>query len=83
MKYLVLTIRKPQFDVAYRVAHFEFLDGLRARGVLEQAGAFTDASGGAYVILAGSLDEARAIAEQDPLHIHDCSEVTVREWDSK
>ena len=82
MKYLVLTIRKPQFDTVHVSAHYEFLKSLRDRGILEQAGPFTDRSGGAYVIQAENFGAAREIADHDPLHIHDCSDVTVREWDA-
>ena len=82
IKYLVLTIRKPTFDLAFRDAHFAFLGDLRTRGLLEQAGPFTDRSGGAYIIFADDLDEARRMAEEDPLHVHNCSTVTVYEWDS-
>ena len=82
MKYLVLTIRKPHFDDTIVPAHYVFLQSLRDRGMLEQAGPFTDRTGGAYVIQADNLESARASAEQDPLHIHDCSEVTVREWNA-
>ncbi|HVU29708.1 MAG TPA: YciI family protein [Sphingomicrobium sp.] len=82
MKYLVLTLRKPHFDASVVEAHYAFLQSLRDREILEQAGPFTDRTGGAYVIRATSLEEARKLAEQDPLHIRDCSEVTVREWDA-
>jgi uncharacterized protein YciI len=83
MKYLVLTIRRPDFDPEVVPAHYRFLDDLRAQGLLEQAGPFTDRSGGAYVVRAGSLEEARRVAEQDPLHLERCSTVTVHEWDAK
>jgi uncharacterized protein YciI len=83
MKYLVLTIRRPDFDPEVVPAHYRFLDDLRAQGLLEQAGPFTDRSGGAYVVWAGSLEEARRVAEQDPLHLERCSTVTVHEWDAK
>ena len=82
MKYLVLTMRRPEFDMQTIPAHYAFLDQLRVRGLLEQAGPFTDGSGGAYVIRADCLDAARATAEQDPLHIKGCSLVTVHEWRS-
>lgn len=82
MKYLVLTIRKPSFDDAVRPDHYAFLQSLRERGILEQAGPFTDRSGGAYIIRAGSLEEGEALALQDPLHVRDCSTVTVFEWDA-
>jgi len=81
LKYLVMTMRKPKFDEAVVPAHWEFLEDLRSRGVLEQAGGFTDKSGGAYVISASDFPAALEIARQDPLHLKDCSEVTVREWD--
>ena len=83
MKYLVLTIRKPHFDAAFVPDHYAFLQSLRDGQVLEQAGPFTDRSGGAYVIRAESLERARAIAGEDPLAIHGCSDVTVREWDAR
>lgn len=83
IKYLVLTIRKPTFDPSVRDAHFSFLDELRAGGVLEQAGPFTDRSGGAYVLLADNLEEASRIAEGDPLHRNNCSTIIVHEWESK
>jgi uncharacterized protein YciI len=82
MKYLVLTIRKPSFDDTVRPEHYAFLESLREGGSLEQAGPFTDRSGGAYVIRAESLDQARAVAHQDPLHCRDCSTVTVYEWNA-
>ena len=80
MKYLVMTIRGPQFDMDAVPAHYAFLQDLRERGILEQAGPFTDRSGGAYVLSAESLDAARALAEQDPLHLRRCSTITVHEW---
>ncbi len=83
MKYLVTTIRKPGFDPSVRPEHYAFLQSLRERGMLEQAGPFTDQKGGAYVICAADLREAQRIAHQDPLHLRDCSEVTVHEWDSQ
>ena len=62
--------------------HYAFLDELRERGSLEQSGPFTDRSGGAYVLLADGIEEATQMAARDPLHIHDCSTVTVREWNA-
>ena len=82
MKYLVMTIRQPDFDPDAVPGHYEFLDRLRAQGVLEQAGPFTDKTGGAYVLAAESLDDARRLAEQDPLHVRKCSTVTVHEWNA-
>jgi uncharacterized protein YciI len=83
VKYLVLTIRKPEFNADFIPAHYEFLAALKADGSIEQGGPFTDKSGGAYVLTAGNLDEARRIAERDPLHISNSSAVTVHEWDAR
>ena len=80
MKYLIVTLRTPEFDPAFIPAHHAFLDELRTGGILEQAGPFTDMTGGAYVICASCLDEARGIAEQDPLSRAKCSTILVREW---
>jgi uncharacterized protein YciI len=83
MKYLVLTMRGPAFDPQFIPEHYDFLDDLRTRAVLEQSGPFTDKTGGAYVLRAQNLDEARRLAEQDPLCRRHCSEITVREWDAR
>lgn len=82
-RYLVTTFRTPQFDPAVIEAHYAFLDGLRRQGKLELAGPFTDKSGGAYLIMAASLDEARELAFSDPLHTSKSSIVTVYEWHAK
>ena len=79
-QYLILAMRTPKFDVGVIVAHRAHLDALRDRGVLEASGPFTDKSGGAYLIRAESLEDARAIAFADPVHLTGASEITVREW---
>lgn len=83
MKYLVLTMRLSEFDPQIIPAHYRFLDDLRDRSLLEQAGPFTDKSGGAYVLQADNLEEAQRLAKQDPLALRNCSNVTVHEWDSR
>jgi len=83
MKYLVVTMRRPEFDPKVIPAHYQFLDDLRDRSLPEEAGPFTDKSGGAYVLRASSLEEARGLADQDPLARRHCSIVTVHEWDAK
>lgn len=83
MKYLVLTRRTPQFRDAVLGDHYAFLDGLRRAGHLECAGPFTDRSGGAYLLVADSLDEAKRHALADPLHIQGCSQFEILEWDAK
>ena len=81
--YLVMTLRTSAFDPLAIPRHYAFLDQLRDDGKIELAGPFTDRTGGAYLLRAGSLDEATAIAHEDPLHTSGSSMVTVREWDAK
>lgn len=81
--YLVLAMRKPDFDDAVVAQHLAFLDRLRARGVLVLTGGFSDGSGGAYVIKnLASLEEARALVATDPLALHGSSELTVHAWNA-
>ena len=61
---------------------YAFLDRLRQQGQLELAGPFTDKSGGAYLIKAANLEEARALAFSDPVHTSKSSIVTVYEWNA-
>jgi uncharacterized protein YciI len=63
--------------------HYAFLGDLRADGVLELAGPFSDGSGGAYLLNAPSLDEAWLIASRDPIHQKGAAEITVLEWHAR
>lgn len=80
-RYLVLAMRRPTFDAAAVAPHKAFLDGLRARGLLDCTGGFSDGSGGAYVLRnVDTLAQAQALVAQDPLVLQDASELTVHEW---
>lgn len=83
LKYLIMTVRTPQFDPAVIDAHYAFLGDLKQQGLLELAGPFTDKSGGAYLIKANNFEEAKSIAFSDPVHTSKSSIVTVYEWDAK
>ena len=78
--YLVMVMRRPQFDPAMVPAHQRFLDELRAEGRVERSGPFGDKSGGAYLLHATDLAEAQAIAHRDPTHVSGGWDVTVYEW---
>ncbi|GAD84097.1 YciI family protein [Nocardia asteroides] len=80
-KYLVMVMRTPRFDPSVVEPHREFLRELLAKGQLQESGRFTDGSGGAYVILADSLEAATAIAHADPVHTSGVSELTIYEWE--
>ena len=81
-RYLVMALRTPDFDASVVGPHRAFLEELRVQGRLELAGAFSDLSGGAYVLLAENLDDARAIVHTDPLHTAGASQLTVYEWNA-
>lgn len=82
-RYLVLTTRNASFDSAALPGHYALLDRLRAEGRLELAGPFTNHTGGAYLMRANSLEEARQTAHSDPLHLTGSSTITVHEWAAK
>jgi uncharacterized protein YciI len=79
-RYLVLVMRTPEFDPAKSDDHRAFLDRLRKQGRLELAGPFTDHSGGAYLLDAGDMAEATALAHEDPLHTSGSSQIIIHEW---
>lgn len=81
-RYLVMTLRMPEFDAARLPAHHAFLDRLHMQGQLELAGPFADRSGGAYLLQADDLAKAMEIAHQDPLHQNGSSRITVHEWEA-
>lgn len=80
-RYLVLTVRTSHFQQSAIEPHYAFLEALKQRGVLEMAGPFTDKTGGAYILKAADMDEARKIAKTDPVHTTGSSKVTVHEWE--
>lgn len=82
VRYLVMAMRTPQFKQSVTDAHKKHLAQLKADGVLELAGPFTDKSGGAYVIAAKDLKAAQRIAFDDPVHTSGSSEVSVYEWNA-
>lgn len=82
--YLVLAMRRPDFDTSVVAPHIAFLDDLRAAGQLHLTGGFSDGSGGAYVLCnVGSLAEAQAIVARDPLATLHTSDLTVHEWTTR
>jgi uncharacterized protein YciI len=78
-----MTMRTPQFQPSVIETHQAFIERLRQRGHLEMSGPFTDKTGGAYLIRAANLEEAKALAFTDPLHTSKSSVVTVYEWNTK
>jgi len=81
-RYLVLAMRRPDFDPAVVQPHLDFLEGLRAGGRLELSGGFSDRSGGAYLMRAADMDEALSIVHQDPAYTSGGWDITVHEWNA-
>ncbi|WP_017729156.1 YciI family protein [Halalkalibacterium ligniniphilum] len=79
-KFLVVIERKPSFTGTFIQGHRDFLKQLRESGELVVAGAFTDQSGGAYVVQAASLEEATSIASRDPMNEKNEAVYKVKEW---
>jgi uncharacterized protein YciI len=82
-RYLVMAMRRPDFNPAMVQPHKDFLEGLRAGGRIELSGGFSDKSGGAYLLLAGDLDDALAIAHEDPAYVSGGWDITVYEWQAR
>lgn len=79
--YLVLAMRRPDFDAAAVQPHLAFLDALRAQDRLHLTGGFADGSGGAYVLRnVDSLAQAQAIVATDPLVTMRASDLSVHAW---
>lgn len=81
--YLVITKRTSNFQQSVIAEHYKFLDQLREQDKLGLSGPFTDKSGGAYLLKAANLEEAKALAFSDPVHTTGSSLVTVYEWNAK
>ena len=60
--------------------HLAYLRDIDAAGKLVLSGPFGDRTGGMIMVRAASLEEARAIAEADPLIARGLDEYDLREW---
>lgn len=83
IRYLVMAMRTEAFSDEVIAPHLEFLDALRAIGKLEMTGGFSDNTGGAYVLLVDSLEEAQRIAADDPLATSGASRLDVYQWNTR
>lgn len=79
-RYLIFLMRRPHLDPAVIPLHLAYLAGLREQGRVELSGGFSDKSGGAYLLHAGDLADATAIAHNDPAHVSGGWDITVYEW---
>jgi uncharacterized protein YciI len=70
-------------DETYAAAHERFISSLIKRNVILLGGTFaqaTDGAYGAYVVHCSGVEEARALATEDPLVEHDVVRPQCVEW---
>lgn len=84
-EYIVISNRVVQKEIAgsYRTAHLDYLTELKSSGKLKMAGKFSDSSGGLYVVVANSYEEAVGLANADPYHSNKFRNYTLKEWERK
>lgn len=82
-KYLFITARTENFDPEQIPAHYEYINRFKKENRLVMYGPFSDATGGAFIIRAGSLEEAKRIGQLDPLVKSGSSTIIVKEWMTK
>jgi len=83
MWYIVLSRSLPEKDLDKQrnyEAHRQWLDDQHRAGRLLFSGPTTDGSYGIYIVLAASLDEAKALAAKDPHHVQGIRAMEVLEW---
>lgn len=79
-RYLVLMMRRAGVDPAVVTQHRAYLDQLRAAGRNELSGPFGDHGGGAWLLRASDMAEARAIVAADPASSSGGWDITLHEW---
>jgi uncharacterized protein YciI len=72
-------VDKPHFD-QYVPAHKAYVQDLIAKGHRARTGYWAERGGGILVFEAASMDEAKAIVEQDPLVQNQCVKYKLHEW---
>lgn len=78
----MLTIVDEEVNAKARPAHLEYLDELHKQGKVVMAGPFTDKKGGMVIYKAGSYEEAKKLAEADPVVAKKARTLELREWNA-
>lgn len=76
----ILTIIDEEKNTKVRPAHLQYIDGLYQQGKVVSAGPFTDKKGGMVIYQAESYEEAKKMAEEDPVVIEKARTLELREW---
>ncbi|MCK6257188.1 YciI family protein [Fictibacillus sp. KIGAM418] len=64
----------------YREDHLKYLEGLVGQGNIFTYGRFTDGTGGLVIYKAKDLEEAAALAKQDPYVSSGARDFVINEW---
>jgi uncharacterized protein len=85
MKYFCafLKMKDAQKNEAYRPQHMEFLVEKEKEGKIFARGRFTEGKGGLVVYIADSFEEAKKLAESDPLIVSGARFLELYEWEMK
>jgi len=78
----LLTIIDQELNAKVRPAHLDYLDKLYKENKVVMAGPFTDKKGGMVIYRADSPEEARALAEADPVVAEGARTLELREWNA-
>ncbi|EJL46864.1 hypothetical protein BAG01nite_23200 [Brevibacillus agri] len=76
----LLPIVDQELNAKIRPAHLEYINDLYKQDKVFMAGPFTDKQGGMVIYKAASLEEARKLAEGDPVVVEGARTLELREW---
>ncbi|USG65300.1 YciI family protein [Brevibacillus ruminantium] len=76
----MLTITDADLNAKIRPAHLDYINDLYKQGKVVMAGPFTDKKGGMVIYKASSEEEARELAEADPVIKEGARTLELREW---
>lgn len=78
----MLTIIDADLNAKARPAHLDYLDKLYKENKVVMAGPFADKKGGMVIYRADSPEEAKALAETDPVVAEGARTLELREWNA-
>ncbi|WP_166242619.1 YciI family protein [Paenibacillus turpanensis] len=65
----------------HRPEHLAYLDRMREEGRIFANGRFADGWGGMVIYIAENVDEAEALAKNDPFVLHGARRCEIHEWE--
>ncbi|MDF2714770.1 MAG: 2-hydroxy-3-oxopropionate reductase [Paenibacillus sp.] len=77
----LLPMRDEEKSRIHRSEHLAYLEEMRRAGRIFVNGRFVDGAGGLVIYKASSLEEARAMVENDPYVRHGARSCEIHEWD--